>query len=92
MSDPVLEAETLIGDDADKFVRSDLGRTILGIVEQEKEVAIAQLKTCDATDTKRVQQLQNEIWRTESFEGWLLELIRRGEAALRAIEFEESHE
>jgi hypothetical protein len=88
----VLAAETLIGDDADKFMRSDLGRTIMGIAKQEAEIAFEDLKHVDPNDVNKVRELQNIIWRAESFEAWLLELVKRGEQALQIMEYDEEYQ
>jgi hypothetical protein len=84
-----LAAEAIIGDEAEAFMHSDLGRTILGIADQEAQDALAQLKSAQPTDTEKIRSLQNIIWRSEQFKGWLADLIDRGVQALRVIQHEE---
>ena len=84
--DRTLAAEALIGDDSEAFMRSELGRTVLGIAELEAQDAIQELKS--ASDLVHIRELQNRIWRAESFGSWLTELIDRGSQAIQAIQHE----
>lgn len=88
----VLEAEAIIGDEADKFLRSDLGQTMLGLAKQEADAATLKLKTADPDDTKEIRNLQNMIWRAESFEEWLRSLAHNGEIAMQTMELDEVDE
>ena len=85
-----LGAEAILGDEADKFMRSDLGKIVLGLAAQEAELAISKLKTVDPADYLAIQTLQNEIWRAESIEQWLRDLILEGDQALKIIEHDEA--
>lgn len=76
-----LQAEMIIGDDARRFLDSELGRTILGMAEQEKVNALGGLVTVDPADIEKVRELQNIIKRVDSLAGWLAELIQRGNDA-----------
>ena len=80
-----LKAEVLIGDDAKTFIESELGRTILGMAEQDVERALVVLDGADPADTKAMAIIQNRIWRARSFKAWLIELINNGEQALEVI-------
>ena len=80
-----LMAEALIGDEAEKFVQSELGRTILGMAKQEVEVAALDLKDCDLKDDKKLREIQNRIWRATQFEAWLVELISKGQEAMQTL-------
>jgi hypothetical protein len=85
-----LGAEAILGDEADKFMRSDLGKIVLGLAAQEAELAVEKLKTVDPANYKAIQALQNEVWRAESVERWLRELIIEGDQALKIIEHDEA--
>ena len=76
-----LQAEMVIGDDARRFLESELGRTILGMADQEKTGALLGLAQVDASDAAKIRELQNVIWRADAFAGWLAELIQRGQDA-----------
>ncbi|HEX2614028.1 MAG TPA: hypothetical protein VHL10_00925 [Nitrososphaera sp.] len=71
-----------IGDEAKRFLESDLGRCILGIVEQDSEKARQGLELVDPQDTKSVTALQKKAQMSRMFKNYVVELFERGEAAL----------
>lgn len=77
-----LIAEAVIGDEARQFLESELGRTVLGIADQEIENARLAMELVDPHDAKAMMKLQNEIALGRRFKGWLIELINKGENAL----------
>lgn len=79
-----LIAEAEIGEEARKFIESDLGRTLVGMAQQEILSAQIALGTVDPDDKKAIVALQNQIWRGEQFEQWLKELVSRGNDAMNA--------
>ena len=79
-----LIAEAEIGDEAKRFVESDLGKTILGIAEQEVKAAQEALESVDPMQPEAVRALQNQAKVARNFEQWLVELIDKGENALQA--------
>jgi hypothetical protein len=81
MSDELI-AQALIGDEAKKFVESDLGKCLLGMALQEVQAAQEALETVDPANEKAIRDLQNQAWLGRRFEGWLQELITEGENAL----------
>jgi hypothetical protein len=87
-----LAAEAIIGDEADKFLRSDLGKAMLGIAEQEAMAATEELKKADPSKAESIRDLQNKIWRAEGFADWLRSLAHAGEIALKTMEIDEAHE
>lgn len=87
MSDE-LRAQAIIGDDAESFVGSELGRTILGMAKQEVEAAAMEFKDADLGDAPKVRALQMRIWRATQFESWLTELIMKGREALEVLKHE----
>lgn len=80
--DDELIAEAEIGEDARKFVESDLGKILLGMAQQQVAAAQEELETVDPSDTKKVVTLQNQAKNGRNFEAWLAELISKGEQAL----------
>lgn len=86
MSNDTLIAEAMLGQDAAEFMRTDLGRYLLGRAEQEAHEAADKLKRVSPWRRRRIAELQAEIWRAESFRDWLLELVRLGESAEHALE------
>jgi hypothetical protein len=87
--DDLLYAEAILGKDAEEFMASDVGRYLLGRAEQEADEANDKLKRISPWRRRRITELQNEIWRAESVKGWLIEIIRAGEAAEHALEQQE---
>ena len=83
-----LIAEALIGDEAKRFLESDLGRCLLGMADQEAEAARIGLETVNPNDTKAVIALQNRAALGRMFKGWLAELYTRGEQSLEVWKHE----
>ena len=83
------EAVALIGDEAERFLKTDLGRTMLGLAQQEAELAYDALKSVSASDTEKIRELQAKIWRAETFETWLRELISDAEQSLRILQHQD---
>lgn len=81
-----LLAESMLGEDIEEWCKSDIGRYLIGRATIEIQDATAKLKTTFPWRWRRIQQLQNEIWRGESFKVWLLQQIRSGRTALAALE------
>jgi len=78
----ILLAQGSIGADADDFMKSELGRTMIGLARIESKVAMDSLKTISPTQSQEIRELQNQVWLAERFEGWLVQLIMRGRQAL----------
>lgn len=85
----LLMAEAILGRDAEEFLASELGRYLTGRADQEIADAQQQLARVSPWRRRRIQQLQNEIWRAQSVKGWLAELVTNGLAAEAAIEEEQ---
>lgn len=83
--DEELIAAAEIGDEARRFIESDLGRCILGMAKQEVSAAEKALGKIDPKDTEGIIKLQRVVWLGEQFEQWLLELLDRGENALEVF-------
>jgi hypothetical protein len=74
-------AEAVIGKDGEDFVRSELGKVLLGRAKLEKEEALYELSKVLPWRRRKIQELQNKVWRADTFEAWLYELITDGRAA-----------
>lgn len=81
-----LMAEAILGDDAEKFLKTDLGRYLLESARQEATGALHELKTVSPIDKEKITELQNKVWRAESIEGWLTGLINAGQQAREILE------
>ena len=86
--DKELLAEAMIGRDAEDFIESDIGRYIIGCAEQESHEATEQLKRVYPWRRRKIQELQNKIYRAESIQSWLAELVISGKQALQSLENE----
>jgi hypothetical protein len=80
-----LVAAAELGDEAKRFLESDLGRCLLGMAEQEVQLAQEALAEVDPTDTEAIRKLQNHAKLYRQFNDWLKELLDKGEAALQAF-------
>lgn len=67
-----------LGLDAEALVKSKLGNYLLDRARDEAMIAMDELKSIAPTETDRIRELQNIIYRAESFEGWLSEAIQVG--------------
>ena len=82
--DPLFET-AILGHQAEAFVASDVGRYLIARAEYEAAEANAALKSVFPLRWRRIMQLQNEIYRAESVQRWLMDAITDGAAAERAI-------
>ena len=81
-------AEAFIGEEARKFIESDLGKVVLGIAEQQVLDAVSALEDVDPSDVKQIMVLQSKAKAGRQFKGWLIELINAGENALEVYKNE----
>lgn len=88
----VLWAEAVLGRESEDFFKSDLGRYLLGRAEQEEQEASEKLASVASWRRRRIQQLQNEIWRARSVRQWLSELIQAGRQAEAQLDEDRSED
>lgn len=86
MDTQTLIAEAMLGKDAEEFINSELGQYMLGAAEQEAQSAYEALKTVLPWRRRKIQELQNRIWRAEKFKEWLSELVTAGKQAMDALD------
>lgn len=77
----LLMAEAVLGRDAEEFMGTDIGRYVLGRCEQEIDEAQELLSRVSPWRRRRIQELQNQIYRAKSLKSWLVELVNNGNAA-----------
>lgn len=85
-STQALYAEAMLGKDAEEFIGSDLGRYMIGRAEQEEREAMDLLTKVWPWRRRRIQELQNRIWRTQQFKAWMVELVQIGRQAMDQLE------
>jgi hypothetical protein len=85
-----LVAEVDLGEQAKEFMHSDLGRFMIGAAKQEIILAQSALAKVYPWRWRKVQELQNKIWRANFFLALLRELLISGKSAASAIEESET--
>ena len=86
-----LIAEADLANETVEWLRSSVGRYIVGCAHQEIMEAQEQLATTWSWRRRRIQELQNKIWRAQSLLNWLRELVIAGHQATRTL-VEAEHE
>lgn len=86
-----LVAEVDLGGQAQDFLRSDLGRHLIGCLHQEVVLAQEELAKVAAWRWRRIRDLQNRIWRAQFMLSWLRDLLVGGRSAQGALEQGEDH-
>lgn len=81
-----LHAEFDLGEQAEEFFNSDIGRYMAGCARQDLEDAHRKLKSTLPFRWRRIQALQNDIRVAEMFMLYMRDLIIRGKAAGQALE------
>lgn len=87
-----IQKRIAIGLDVQAFLNSDLGQHILDRARDEALEAMNALKQIAPTKTDEIRELQNTIYRAESFEGWLIEALDIGRVSEEQLELMESKE
>lgn len=81
-----LVAEADLGEQTREFCASELGRFMIGAAHQEITAAQQALAKVAPWRRRKIQEIQNKIWRSEFFLSLLRELLVSGNAAKGAIE------
>jgi len=86
--DPVVK-QAVFGEVASNFIRSEMGVYLVKRAEDEVEKAVEELKRVNARDGKAVEDIQNRIWKAESFQQWLADAVIEGAEALKILDGED---
>jgi hypothetical protein len=78
-------AEVELGVEVEKFFKSNLGKYIIGVSEQEAQEAADELKEVAPNDTGKIIELQIKAQTAEKAVKWLAEAVLRGRQAEHAI-------
>jgi len=81
----LLLAEVDIGEDAAQFLKSDIGRYVVGRINIEIMQYAEKLQTTLPFRWRRITQLQNEIYKREALKSYLVEAINAGRSALAEL-------
>lgn len=87
MNDPLAIAQ--LGVEAESFKSSGLGRYLNERAESEIIDASRALCEVDPADVKQITELQNKVYRANSFIAWIEEAIESGNFAIEEIRSEE---
>ncbi len=80
-SDGLIAAAEL-GEQARKFLDSELGKVLIGLADQEVQLAQELLGEVNPTDTGAITELQNKVKVGKWFTQWLHELVDEGDQAI----------
>lgn len=89
MENLLLKARIELGEDAEAFIRSKLGESVLAIAEGQANSAYNELAHISPWRRRRIAVLQAQIWRAENFQQWLAEIITEGRHSLELLEGED---
>jgi len=87
-----LIAAAEIGEEGRKFLKSDLGKTLIGLADQSVQRALEQLETVSPVDTEKIRAFQNEAKLGRMFTGWLIDLVQDGENAMEIFKNEKEQQ
>jgi uncharacterized protein YaaN involved in tellurite resistance len=79
----------VFGKVVENFLGSEIGDYLLAKAKTEEQEAIHQLAKVAPWRRRRIQDLQNQIWRAQQFQIWLADAIADGQQATRLLEGEE---
>ena len=77
-----LIAQAELGDEARKFLESDLCKVLIGFARQEVQAAQEALEEVSPTDIKSISDLQVKARVGRLFESWLNSLVDEGDNAI----------
>jgi len=79
----------VLGDDAEQFFKTDIGRYVVGVANQEIQDGYVQLEEADPEDSKLIRKVQNKIAQARLAILWLNEVIAMGRQEQQQIISEE---
>jgi len=85
-------AEVDMGEEAERFLESKIGRYMVGRARQVAQRAYEQLRDTDPAATTAIRRLQDTIRWGESIGAWIEELILSGKNAGEQIQHYEAHQ
>ena len=86
--DALLMAEAELGIEAQRFFNTDLGRYLIGRIEQEISSAKDAFADVDLEDRSAVWGLQEQIKRASLVKQWIAEVIMNGQNAEKILTHE----
>jgi len=81
------QIETAVfGKQVEMFWDGQIGQYLLAYTLQEYNDALEEFKKCDPHDSVKIANVQNRMWRAESFRDWLSRAIDAGIQATQVLE------
>lgn len=78
----------VFGKMVENFLGSEMGDYLLGKAKAEEEEALRDLLRTASWRRRRIQELQNKVWRAQQFQVWLADAIVEGQQATKLLEGE----
>lgn len=78
----ILLEQGAFGVEAQEFLDSPLGRVLIAQAHEEAREALSTLRKVSPWRRRKITELQNAVWRAESFEGWLRGIVVVGQQAV----------
>lgn len=79
-----------LGKEVEELLGRDIGRTLVGMAQQEYILALLELEKVGWWRRRKIQELQNKAWKARTFCVWLRELVLQGKQSLGLIHDRES--
>lgn len=78
-------ASAIAGEEAKRFLSSELGRIVCGFADQEVADAVQELVKADPADITKIRAIQLKAQLGSTFRGWLTDLINDGEESMAVL-------
>lgn len=82
-------AEVRLGMQAEDFLKSPIGKYLLGRAADKADEALEKLKRVSPAETESVRALQNDVRLMESFGTWIRDAITNGNNAESQLKHQE---
>lgn len=69
------------GVEVQKFLTGTIGTYLIERAKEDEQEALEGLANVDANDPAAIRRLQAQVWRANSFVGWLQEALEKARAA-----------
>lgn len=87
-ADEHLNRVLAFGEEVSSFLQTDVGVYLIQCADKEIETASNSLHSVSPWRRNRIRELQNQVWRAQSFKRWLSDAISAGQKARAILEDE----
>jgi len=85
-------AEARFGIEVEHFLKTEVGRFLIGRAELDEREALEELGLVDPEDPKAIRAVQFKLQVARAVPRWIRDAIQSGRIAQATIEVEDSHE